>query len=730
MRLVEDQHGAGAERPEPVAERSGVPATFLEPRNYGTGYADAIAVGDFNGDGRLDAATAGSDIAVYLSNADGSFVAQTPIGVAGASIVTADFNGDGRLDLAVASGYVPGGILILLGNGDGTFRSPVLYPGLVTGIVAGDFNGDGNIDIAAFGQPPGNFNAQVQIFFGSPNGTFQPGPITTLPSGKPLSMVGVDFNRDGKLDLALTLEIFPGGGDVAVLFGNGDGTFAGANVYSVTGLFYWPSLVSTDFNGDDAPDLAFTGYALSGNSTVNVLLNDGAGNFGAALITTVGTTNLNSLAAADLNGDGIPDVLAGSDGMGTVLLGRGDGTFRLGEQFVLGYLSVAVAIADFNGDGVPDVASANNVSGVTPEGQPTFTVVLGASHARFRSARAFNPGVQPGALAVGDFNHDGKLDVAVANYGSSTQGTSSIAVLLGDGDGDLAPAVRYPASKPTAIAVSDVNHDGKLDLVFLEASHVATMLGNGDGTFAKAVTSVCPHCSGVLLVADFNHDGKPDVAAATSSGGVTGGLGILLGNGDGTFRPPVIYGPNALTSVAAADFNHDGNLDLVATFNGGTTGYGVYILMGNGDGTFSAPVPLNSEAIYAITADINRDGNSDIVINLLNSASLGIYLGRGDGTFASPISVNAQMTTPTLLVGDFNGDGIPDLFGPADLNLTMRGFSEILLGGNGSFTVQAPQYLIGGTALAAGDFNGDGKLDVATVGPNDTVWIILNTTLP
>jgi hypothetical protein len=168
----------------------------------------------------------------------------------------------------------------------------------------------------------------------------------------------------------------------------------------------------------------------------------------------------------------------------------------------------------------------------------------------------------------------------------------------------------------------------------------------------------------------------------------------------------------------------------VATAAGG----GVAILLGKGDGTFGAPILLNSSGTYAIAADFNWDGNADIAVDF-SGTGLGIYLGHGDGSFSAPRSVGVRITTPTLLAGGFNGDGIPDLLGlglgadPAQM------YSQILLGrGNGNFIVQQRQYLIDdgglGAYLVAGDFNEDGKLDIASTGLGDAVWILVNATKP
>ncbi len=486
-----------------VTSRAQILATLLEPRHFGNGLAQAIAVADFNGDGKPDVATIGSDLSVYLGTGHGSFTGQPPIGISGSAIVTADFNGDGYPDLAVAAGAT---LVVLLGNGNGTFRAPVSYPALAAFIALGDFNGDGIADIAVYGQPGGDVNGQVQVFFGSPSGTFAPGPVTsTIPSGIPLAIVSADFNGDGKADVALTCAIYHDIGEVVVLFGSGNGTFGSPTAYPDSTASYLDAIVTADFNGDGAPDLAY----VSNAAEAVVLLNNGAGLF-TPLTPIKLPANAISLATADLNGDGILDLLAAGSGIGTVLQGRGNGTFRDTGQYVLAYESTALAIADFNGDSIPDVAATNGTNSyAAPPGQPPLFLMLGSGQGRFESSRAFDASAAPNGIATGDFNRDGNLDVAVSNYSPSVPGASSISVQLGDGHGGLGKAVNYPAGKPTAIAVSDVNLDGNPDVVFVGHNCVGVLLGNGKGTFSPAPYSPCPDCGNVLLVADFMPSGSP-----------------------------------------------------------------------------------------------------------------------------------------------------------------------------------------------------------------------------
>jgi hypothetical protein len=340
----------------------------------------------------------------------------------------------------------------------------------------------------------------------------------------------------------------------------------------------------------------------------------------------------------------------------------------------------------------------------------------------------------PVSVAVGDFNGDGKADLAAANEFNNT-----VSVLLGKGDGTFAAAPSSPITgltNPASVAVGDFNHDGKLDLaVALSASPgpnggsngaVEVLLGNGDGTFQTAPNSpVSVPNPASMAVGDFNRDGIPDLAVASGDNTVR----VLISNGDGSFvtteRVPVGSNPS---SVAVGDFNHDGTLDLaVANQNDGT----VSVRLGLGDGTFGfAPngaIPTGNGARSVVVGDFDGNGTPDLAVVNQGANNVSLLLGNGDGTFhsapGSPLPVGNSPRAAA--VGDFNRDGIPDLAVP-------NGFSDTVsvLLGNGDGTFQAATSYPAGnepTAVAVGDFNQDGAPDlVLTSFLDSAVDVFLN----
>jgi hypothetical protein len=366
---------------------------------------------------------------------------------------------------------------------------------------------------------------------------------------------------------------------------------------------------------------------------------------------------------------------------------------------------------------------------------------------------------------VADVNGNGKPDLVVAHS------TGAVAVLLGKYDGTFRAAQDYGSGEQgTSVAVADVNGDGKADLVVTNLpGDVDVLLGNGDGTFQRAVIydSGGVNTSSVAI-ADVNGDGKPDLLVANQCANVNscnsgdGVLAVLFGNGDGTFQTPGIYdsGGAGANSVAVADVNGDGNLDLVVANqcgypcpNQGLVG----VLFGNGDGTFQAARTYDSGGIYAFSvavADVNGDGKLDLVVanycpafgTCANGGAVGVLLGNGDGTFRPAATYGSGGESTGVAVADVNGDGIPDLVLSnlcSDCGTSLDGTVGVLVGnGDGTFqpvvTYDSGASL--GNSIAVADVNGDGKPDLlvadSCVGsdpnnycPYGIVGVLMNTSM-
>lgn len=415
-------------------------------------------------------------------------------------------------------------------------------------------------------------------------------------------------------------------------------------------------------------------------------------------------------------------------------------------------------------------ATVGGIASTAPTGTVSFldatesnsvltTAPLGAGAEGLNFLNYSNPAIEqqyptydfPESFAVGDFNGDGIPDIAVPNLENN-----DLTILLGDGTGNFAPTATSPlvgpepvspsapyfyGNYPTSVAAGDFNGDGVLDLAVTDSKNarVSILLGNGDGSFTPAPKSPAATAANPSFVAvgDFNGDGILDLAVANNGDGV---VTILLGNGDGTFAqaPAIPLGLYSyLTDVAVGDFNGDGVLDLAAVGGGG-----VSILLGRGDGTFTqtpgspivasfpnpdgdnfSPIPLFSFAVTV--ADFNGDGVLDLAVaNLTYScdeiepcgAPVTILVGSGNGAFTvSPETYYSGTYTDSIVAGDFNGDGIPDL---ATASGYGGGVAVLVGNGNGTFYEAAnPQFyatvLSIPMSVAVGDFNGDGRSDLA-----------------
>ncbi len=637
---------------------------FVAPRifNFSPNYTKAMAVGDFNGDGKPDLVfpyvASPGQIAVMLSNGDGTFQAPLASGNAGAYpvvIAVGDFNGDGKLDVVVAEDGTKLGaaVTVLLGKGDGTFQTSHTYTAGSSNplaVLVGDFNSDGLLDVVVLDSSTSN----VDLFLGNGDGTLQAGTSFTLGSNVTTLAAG-DFNGDGKLDLIVGNSST---GNVIVALGNGDGTFQhGINSYVVS----VSNFVVADLNHDGKLDLVLDGCCAG---TLSVALGNGNGTFQSPASFTYGTAPLAGITLADVNHDGNPDLVISQNGTDTgtidtleVLLGNGDGTFQAAVGYSVGSGFLQTVVADFNGDGNADIAGLNTY-------ETTIIVTLGKGDGTFIYAPIYGSGDGMGISA--DFNNDGIPDLTIAvNYASGAS------ILLGQGDGTfLAGSGGSAYEGEPGIAAGDFNGDGNLDVALTNggsAKGIIVELGTGTGLFGPATYYLTDSLPNFVATGDLNGDGKLDLVVTNYNGG---DLSVLLGNGDGTFQNAVNYHEGATpTGIVLADFNGDHILDAAVSNYGGKKGGSIGIMMGNGDGTYGQ-VKGYTQAVsvqWIATGDLNGDGKMDLVYigrnYVSNTSSVEVMLGNGDGTFkpavAYPSAVDADLYSAVL--ADFNGDGKLDV---------------------------------------------------------------------
>ena len=354
-------------------------------------------------------------------------------------------------------------------------------------------------------------------------------------------------------------------------------------------------------------------------------------------------------------------------------------------------------------------------------------------------ATPYNTGLSPQGVIAADFNGDGKLDLAIANGGNN-----SVSILLNNGDGTFTaqPNPLATGSVPYSLAAGDFNHDGNVDLVVTNfangnPSTVSVFLGTGGGNFQTPVPYQVGPGPISVVTGDFNKDGFLDLAVANQGGGSNPSVSILAGNGDGTFQSAVTYtvGTTDVAGVATGYFHNATDLDLAITSPSSDT---VSVLLNNGNGTFGSAVAYatgssGNHPVAVSAFDFDGDGKVDLAITNLNAKNVAILRGNGNGTFQPRVTyptTNGGFFGPAAMTtGDFNGDG------KVDLAITEQGNNRVsLLLGNGDATFQSPLEFTTGnnaTGVAAGDFNGDGRLDLAVANHDDNnVSVMLHLPQP
>ena len=702
--------------------------TFRNPYRIPTPVdPDVVLVGDINGDGRPDllwGETATSSLPtastpfklhILLAQPGGGYVSAPDLilpATTSDGCYIADFNKDGRNDLLCATyGDLNASLQVLFGNGDGTFQAAIataLPPSPSNssnaGVYAvGDFNNDGVPD-AIVVYP---YDAKSYVLLGDGSGSFRT-PIPFISFGEnPIPPILVDLNGDGKLDIFFTIGN-------SVVLGNGDGTF-GPMIYSSYASNY-DTCVLHDMDGDGRPDAICGFYGLGPTSSDGVrgaeqiiFHGNGDGTFNTASPLAYKVFNNASdystgqgrysypVAIADVNGDGIPDVLAASSDGLAVLLGGPNLTFSAPQNFALAgnshgynpFSRYTHTITDIDGDGVPDVTMAG------PNG---IFIAYGQHDGTYLSAPEYEVAEEINYASFADFNGDGIIDVAAS-------GDTSLKLSLGNGDGTFGTPVAQPITNiefygtNAHIAHGDFNGDGQQDLLAIGtpilsgAQNLYMQLGHGDGSFDAPVlvsaTTIADSASiSDAAVADLNQDGRSDIVEMSVSSPQQGQIVSMLANGSGTTfnivnstvpSEPSGYGfYYANSQPAVADFNHDGKLDAV---------YGaisnLYVVNGNGDGSFASnglifPIPMSggfsSEGTIGVaTADFDGDGNQDFVALVLygnlfdlypepSSTAAWVYYGKGDGTFSTPVLAGSfDRYYLGVATGDLNRDGLIDL---------------------------------------------------------------------
>jgi hypothetical protein len=640
--------------------------TFAPKVDYPVGNSPLqIVTSDFNGDGAMDLAvvnSADNTISVLFGVGDGTFRPQTtfPTGKTPVAITVGDFNDDRNMDLAIAN-QADDMVSVLLGDGKGAFNSqtPVPISAAPYYILAGDVNNDGKADLFVLAGSP-NSAGTLFLLTSIGNGAFS---VTGVGGGASIANIAVgDFNNDGNLDVAFANSPSD---SVSILLGNGTGSFSSKSLPVFSPLGAPPqSVAAGDFNHDGNLDLAVTQTYF-----IAIYPGNGDGTFGSPMLGGIPSLTMPLLLVpADFNNDAQLDlaVVVPDCDVALILLGNGDGNLGSRADVSLpasGGLAGAV-VADLNNDGKHDLAIAQFNQPAQGSIQGFITTLSGNGEGTFQNPTSTQKSdVGIGEIISGDFTGKGNADLASADVNAN----GGIAVFLGTGNGTFGPAVdsfmagSASPMNPGPIAAGDFNRDGKMDLIVgsedtgNNSSPLYVLLSQGDGTFkANLIYNLAYGFVPDVAVADLNHDGFLDLAVTTQNE-----LLVFLGRGDGTFQPPASYTNTALftNSVAVGDFNGDGNLDIVVG-----TSDAILFYAGNGNGTFQAPVgtPTSLNMITLVAGDFNGDGLLDLATEG-PGLSDSILLGNGDGTFRTASPYEPTYYPRVYTVGDLNGDGTADL---------------------------------------------------------------------
>jgi len=671
-----------------------------------------------------------------------------------------DFDNDGKIDFVVCNfnSLSNRQVTLILNKGTGSFGGFELRnfgsAGNALNVAVGDFNKDGNLDVVSLSQSNNNFS----LLLGDGNGNLA-APINVAAGDTPQGLEVADFNKDGNPDVIVSSRGTPN--DVRIFLGNGTGGFAAQTVLSISPAF---DIAVADFNQDTNPDFAvvmgltvqiwlgdgsgsnfsvgatITGFGISGQDVLaadldadgdadiiaasGYALNDGTGNFAPRVV--LFSTGYN-YTVGDLNKDGLPDIIA-NDGSGNglnarVFLGIGSGLFSMLAKFELSVGISAMMVTDLNNDSNPDLISVG-VTGSTYRSEMLF----GDGTGFFTNTilkYPFPTGYNPQDIVKGDFNKDGKIDVAICHAAANL-----VTVHLGEDDNRFTKTpTNYPTGTfPFQVIAADYNNDSNLDIITYNniAGSITVLTGDGTGQFTLLGNINASATAGRMTYGDFNKDTFIDVAVTSGAGQ---SLSILAGTGTGFNSPTVISLTEPAYEIKAIDFNKDGNPDLVTDYDSG-----LGTLTGNGNGTFIIGTSrVQVSGSFFLIADINYDTHEDVIAFSNNASGNDFFINDGTGVFTGS-SISVTLGGFPYAFEDMNGDGFKDLIVGSQSPISSSGGQIVVFRGTAtgiSNSILIDQDGSGGSRLVVHDLNEDGRQDIVATSyytAEDYFSVLINTT--
>ncbi|CAF3755537.1 unnamed protein product [Rotaria sp. Silwood1] len=704
--------------------------SFNDVTTYSVGlytYPTYVALADFNRDNQLDILVAtlqGSFVGVLLGHRNGTFEKVTTYSTGSTSslysIAIADFNNDNQYDFIVTD-IGNNVVIIFYGYGNGSFQLARTYstgfgsnPYSVTTVKLKNKN-ETDIVVTLWG----NGNVAILTEYYAAEFVNQ-SAYTTDSAPQPYSVTVGNFNNDNKVDIAI---VNSGTDNLDVLFGSSNGTFETETIYYIGENFHPQYIISDDINKDNHLDIV---TANSKNDSISVIMGYGNGTFAPQMIYSTGTDSYPyAVAISDMNNDNRLDLIIANSGTNNIgiLFGFNYTSFRrqttYSSEDSLGPWGIITD--DFNNDNYLDIAAtffnSNNIGVLLGYGNGSFGIVI---------IHPTGNGSAPQSLAAYDFNNDGVLDIVVANYG-----TNNIVSLLGYGNGSFATIGTYSTgqnSRPYAVIIIDINDDGRMDIIVANygTSNIGILFGCGNFNFTTMVTYSTGNNSGPdsIVVSDFNNDGSLDIAVANY---FTSNIGIFIGLGNGSFKSEVIYSSGDLSFpvwITVGDFNNDSRIDI-ATANYNMNNVGIFL--GCGNETFAPVVTYStgdgSTPVFVDVHDFNKDNILDIAVVNSGTSNVVVLFGFGDGSFLLGIaySTGTGSTSQGLVIDDFDNDTRLDIA----VSNYMTNNIGIFLGYDNEPFAGVMTYSTGTRSqpysIAIDDLNNDGWLDiiVANYGTNN-----------